>query len=528
MQEPNAQLNARSPILTTSLRIPQLHEGLITRPVLMEKMDQVLEFPLTLISAPAGFGKTTLLTQWISASQNANVQERAAWLSLENECDLRQFWTSIITALQEIQPEIGEAALASLDTAEPPVHAILRILINEISEVAKGFVLILEDFHHIDDPSIYATFTFFIDFLPTNMHLVITSRSQPPLSLARWRASNDLYELREGDLRFTAEESSAFFNQIKRLNLSPHELTALESRTEGWIAGLQLVALSMQDYDDESKRSFVSAFTGSQRYILDYLVEEVLQQQTGPIKTFLLRTSVLDRLSASLCNTVTGQNDGQAMLEYLEHDHLFIIPLDHERRWYRYHHLFKDVLYHQLTQTEPDAVLSLHRRAAEWFIRAGRMDEAIRHACASHEWDQALELIEPAIKPTWNRGEIRKIISWLGKLPDEYLNSHRRLYLYYLRALLHGGQMEATERRLQKVEASSRERLKPRFEHGGPTPTRHDLRHPYNDCGRIRGASECTDAGKRSATPFAGREYGDPRVCHQLPGCSSLLSRKYD
>ncbi|HEY7506397.1 MAG TPA: hypothetical protein VH621_02205, partial [Nitrososphaera sp.] len=300
MQEQNSQFTDHSPILTTSLRIPHLHEGLISRPALMQKMDQVLEFPLTLITAPAGFGKTTSLIQWISGSKSASVQERAAWVSLENECDLRQFWIYLITALQEIQPQIGKSALAALDTAEPPIHAILRILINEISEVAEDFVLILDDFHHVDDPSIYATLTFFIEHIPSNLHLVIASRSQPPLALARWRAANDLYELREEDLRFTAGEVAAFFNEIKGLHLSPPEITALETRTEGWIAGLQLVALSMQGYDDSSKRRFVSAFTGSQRYIVDYLVEEVLQQQPDPIKTFLRRTSILDRMDASL------------------------------------------------------------------------------------------------------------------------------------------------------------------------------------------------------------------------------------
>ena len=461
MQEPKSELTAHSPILTTSLQIPKLHEGLITRPILMEKMDQVLDFPLTLVTAPAGFGKTTSLIQWISGGKKAHLQERVAWISLENECDLRQFWTYIITTLQELEPGIGKSALAALEPSEPPVHAILRTLINEISEFSEDFVLILDDFHHVDDPSIHATLAFLIDHLPSNLHVVIASRSQPPLSLARWRASHALYELREEDLRFTPEEIAAFFNEIKGMNLAPHEIAALENRTEGWIAGLQLVALSIQGYDDQSKRNFVSAFTGSQRFILDYLLEEVLRQQPDHVKIFLQQTSILERLSASLCNAVTGQNDAQTVLETLERDHLFITPLDHERRWYRYHHLFKDVLYHRLTQIDSDSVLEVHRRAMQWFIGAGRTGEAIRHACAAHQWDQAIELIEPAIKATWNRGELRKIISWLGKLPDEYLDSHRRLYLYYLRALLHGGQMESAERRLQKIEAYPHERLDP-------------------------------------------------------------------
>jgi LuxR family maltose regulon positive regulatory protein len=461
MQERNSEINSQSPILTTSLRIPKLHEGLITRPILLGKLDQALEFPLTLVIAPAGFGKTTLLSQWISARARADLRDRVAWVSLESEYDARQFWTSIITSLQEVQPKLGESALASLETSQPPIHVILRALINDIADAAQEFVLILDDYHHIDEPAIHATLSFLIDHLPYNLHLVITSRSQPPLSLARWRASNDLYELREEDLRFTPEEVAFFFNEITGLNLSPLEIAALENRTEGWIAGLQLVALSIQGVDDQSKRSFVSAFTGSQRYILDYLVEEVLEQQPDHLKTFLLRTSILERLSASLCNAVTGRTDGQAILESLEREHLFMISLDQEQRWYRYHHLFKDVLYHRLTRANPDSVLALHRRAMEWFVCAGRTDEAIRQACAAHEWDRAVELIEPAIQATWNRGEIRKIIGWLGRLPDEYLDSHRHLYLYYLRALLHGGQMEEAERQLQKVETNPGGRLHP-------------------------------------------------------------------
>jgi LuxR family maltose regulon positive regulatory protein len=236
-----------------------------------------------------------------------------------------------MTALQEIEPGIGLSDLATMDTSEPPVHAILRTLINEISEVAEDFVLLLDKLHHVDDPSIYATLSFFIDYFPSNLHLVITSRIQPPLSLARWRASNDLYELGQDNLRFTHQEIAAFFNESKGLNLSPPEITALENRTEGWIGGLQLVALSIQGYDDETKRSFLSAFTGSQRYILDYLVEEVLQQQPDHIKSFFLRTSILERVSAPLCNAVTGRNDGESCLESLECNHLFVAPLDHEQ-----------------------------------------------------------------------------------------------------------------------------------------------------------------------------------------------------
>lgn len=458
MEKPDLQLSAHSPLLTTSLRIPPLHEGLITRSALLGRMSQILNVPLTLILAPAGFGKTTLLSQWIAFNQGENLHDRVAWVSLEIDSDLRQFWTYIVTALEELQPGIAQSVRGSLATPQPPIHSILRILINEISETASDSFLILDDYHHVDDPAIHDTLTFFIDHLPSNLHLVIASRSQPPLPLARWRAGSRLYELREDDLRFTRAEVGAFLNEVRGLNLMPGEIVALESRTEGWIAGLQLVALWLQGHDDTSKRNFVSAFTGSQRYILDYLVEEVLQRQPDAIKTFLLHTSILDRLSSSLCNALTGGKDGQVILEFLERAHLFTIPLDQEQRWYRYHHLFRDVLYHQLTRTEPDFLPELHRRAAGWFVRAGSTDDAIRHACAAQEWDQAIELIEPAISHAWNRGEVRKIITWLGPLPDDRLAAHPHLSLYYSRALLLGGKMDAAEQRLQASEKVLRAR----------------------------------------------------------------------
>lgn len=459
MKASNLQHKTLPPLLKTNLRIPPLHGELIERTVLMDRLALALSYPLTLIIAPAGFGKTTLLSQWVSTSEAENVRERVAWVSLENECDLHRFWTYVTTTLEEMQPGIGKSILTWFDTPQPNFHAVVRTLVNEISEAAKEFVLVLDDYHHIEDSTIHATLTFFIEHLPSNLHLIIASRSQPPLPLARWRASNQLYELREDDLRFTPEEVTAFFNEAKRLNLLPQEITALGRRTEGWVAGLQLVALSIQGFDQRSKHRFVSAFTGSQRYILDYLVEEVLERQPDHIKSFLLETSVLTHLNASLCNVVTGHEDSQSILEYLERAHLFTIPLDYEQRWYRYHHLFKDVLYHQLTQDKPDAILELHRRAMEWFIRAERTEDAIRHATAAHEWDQAIKLLEPVIDIAWNRAEMRKIIEWLEKLPPEQLDAHPHLSLYYSRALLHGGQLEAADQRLREAESTLHARV---------------------------------------------------------------------
>lgn len=306
----------------------------------------------------------------------------------------------------------------------------------------------------MDDPAIHATFTFFINNLPPNLHLVIASRSQPPLALARWRASNQLHELREADLCFTPAEVAAFLNEIKGLHLSAEEIAALDTRTEGWVAGLHLVALSLLGFDDAARHQVVSAFTGSQRYILDYLMEEVLQRQPEEVRTFLLQTSVLDHMTASLCNALTGQSNGQAMLEHLERINLFIFPLDHERRWYRYHQLFRDVLRNRLQQMQHEKIVDIHRRASAWCAANGETEEAIRHACAAEEWEQAVNLIAPGISAAWNRGEIRKIIAWLGRLPGEVLNARPPLFLYYARALMLGGQMALAEQRLQAAEAA--------------------------------------------------------------------------
>lgn len=460
MKQSDLEISAIPLLLTSNLNIPQLHGELISRTPLIDKLALALRSPLTLLSAPAGFGKTTLLSQWIATSREEKQQVRFAWVTLEAEVDLGQFWRYVVTALERLHGGIGQSVAGMLETAQPPVSSILRILLNEIASLTEEFVLILDDYHHVEDPSIHATLTFFINNLAPNLHLVIASRSQPPLSLARWRAGNQLYELREADLRFTPAEASAFLNEMKRLNLSDDEINALAMRTEGWIAGLQLVALSLSGFNDASRHQVVSDFTGSQRYIVDYLIEEVLQKQPEAVRTFLLYTSVLNRLTASLCNAVTEQHDGQAMLEYLERANMFIIPLDQERRWYRYHQLFRDVLRNRLQHTQQQIVLELHRRATAWFGQNGEADEAIRHACAAREWLRAVELMAPRISTAWNHGEIRKIISWLGRLPDEHLESRPQLFLYYARALVLGGKTEAAAQRLADAEATLRERTR--------------------------------------------------------------------
>ena len=426
MNESTSQPKDLSPLLTSSLLVPQLHRDLVSRSVLIKKLDQALSYPLTLLAAPAGFGKTTLLSQWIDEKKDEKTHYRFVWVSLEAEVNTRYFWRIIVEAIKRLPFNISPSTSALLERDFPPINLILRDLLNEIASNPGHFILILDDYHHVDEPSIHSTLTFFIDNLPPNLHLVIASRRLPPLPLAHWRARNQLTELHEADLRFSAAEIDHFCNQLKGLNLSHQEILALETRTEGWIAGLQLFVLSLEGYDETSKHQDVIAFTGSQHFILDYLVEEVLQKQSEEIRTFLLWTSIIYHMNASICNAITGQSDGQEKLEFLERSNMFMIPLDQERHLYRYHHLFRDVLRNQLQQKQPEIVFDLHRRAAAWYLQHGEMEEAFRHECETQEWDKAVELISPSISAHWNRGEVRNIISWLGKLPDEILDLETR------------------------------------------------------------------------------------------------------
>jgi len=320
---------------------------------------------LTLISAPAGFGKTTLVSDWAS-----RLDCPVAWLSLdEDDNDLPRFLTYFIAALRIIKADFGKGVLSALQSPQPPNEAALASLINEIAAISDRMIFVLDDYHLIETQSIHAALAFLLQHLPVNMHLVITTREDPPLPLARLRARNQLTELRAMDLRFTSTEAAEFLKQMVGLELAPEDIAALERRTEGWIAGLQLAAISMQGHEDVT--SFVQSFTGSHRFVMDYLIEEVLDRQPENVQTFLLQTAILDRLCGSLCDAVrfgiaeahANQNDSQTILEMLERANLFIVPLDDERRWYRYHHLFADLLRQRLRQKQPDWILTLHHRA---------------------------------------------------------------------------------------------------------------------------------------------------------------------
>ncbi len=330
-----------SPLVETKLYIPKPRRNLVARPRLSERLTRGAEAKLTLISAPAGFGKTTLLAEWMS---QASAQNRSvAWLSLEeSDRQTGSFWTYVVTALRSVLPEIGSSALLLLQSARPPIETVLTTVLNELSTVPNEFDLVLDDYHLVDSVDMQAGMTFLLEHLPPHGHLVISTRADPALPLARLRARGELVEVRAADLRFTLEEVAAYLNEVIGLDLAAADIATLEGRTEGWIAALQMAAISMQGRSDVA--GFIAGFAGDDRYIVDYLVEEVLGRQPEPVRRFLVQTSILDRLSGSLCDAVTGAHDGKAMLESLDRANMFVVPLDDSRRWYRYHHLFADVL----------------------------------------------------------------------------------------------------------------------------------------------------------------------------------------
>jgi len=322
---------------------------------LSERLDRGTASKLMLVSAPAGFGKTTLLTEWLAAGPAAPADERlAAWLSLDRgDNDPASFWTYVIAALRTVASGVGESALALLHTPQPPpIETVLTALLNDLGAVASDIVLVLDDYHVIDARDVQDGMAFLLDHLPPQLHVVIASRADPALPLARLRGRGELVEIRAAELRFTPDEAAAYLNEMMGLQLTARDVAALEGRTEGWIAALQLAALSMQGRDDVV--GFIAGFAGDDRHVVDYLVEEVLQRQSDRVQAFLLQTSILGRLSGPLCDAVTGQGGGKAMLEALDRGNLFLVPLDDRRQWYRYHHLFADMLHVRLLDEQPD------------------------------------------------------------------------------------------------------------------------------------------------------------------------------
>jgi LuxR family maltose regulon positive regulatory protein len=439
-------------LLRTKLFIPPSRPKVVLRPRLIERLNEGLQRKLTLISASAGFGKTTLVSEWI-----ATCGRPAAWLSLdEGDADPARFISYLVKALQTIQAGIGEGLLAALQSPEPlQIETILTSLLNDISTIPGNFLLVLDDYHSIDSQPVDKSLAFFIEHQPPQMHLLIATREDPSLPLARLRGRGQLTELRLADLRFTSAEAAEFLNRVMGLNLSEEHIAALEARTEGWIAGLQLAAISMRDYQDSA--GFIQSFTGSHRFVMDYLLEEVLHQQTESIQAFLLRTSVLDRMCGPLCDAVLLDPSvpGQATLEVLERTNLFIVPLDNEQRWYRYHHLFGDLLRKRLGQSlTPDGIAGLQLHASEWYENNDLMLEAFRHAAAANDIERAVRLMESRKMPVHLRGTATTILDWLESLPDTVRNARPALWWKQAALLLVIGQPTGVEEILQATEAA--------------------------------------------------------------------------
>jgi LuxR family maltose regulon positive regulatory protein len=438
-------------LLRTKLFIPRPRKNLVARRRLVDCLNQGLDRKLTLIAAPAGFGKTTLLSEWIPQSPRC-----VTWLSLDDgDNDPARFWAYFFASVQSLSAQLGGNALALLQSSTAPnLTSIITVLINDLTAFQDTFAIVLDDYHVIEANTIHETLTFLIDHLPDNMHLVITSRVDPPLPVSRLRVRDQLTEIRANDLRFTAQEAATFLSQVMGLNLSAEDVALLETRTEGWIAGLQIAALSMQGHNDIP--GFIQAFSGSHRHILGYLAEEVINQQSESTLKFLLQTSLLDRLCGPLCEAVTGDPGGQDTLESLEHANLFIRPLDDQGIWYRYHHLFGEVLRNRLISSSigsPSEIAEIHHRASDWLEGAGLIDDAILHALGAPDMERAAVLVERYSTIMLQQSKIFVLRSWLQQLPEELVQTRPRLLLAYGWSLVLTGHVRSLEQWLETPHA---------------------------------------------------------------------------
>jgi len=442
------------PLLKTKFYIPQRRTGsIVARPQLLDRLNDSLSGKLTLISAPAGFGKTTLLADWLMRLPQKDMQTPCViWLSLdEQDDDPARFFTYFFGAVSSILPVFSETAITMLQSQEDLTHVnLMTTFINEIGLSGEQVVYVLDDYHIIHDETIHNAIAFLLEHTPANLHLVITSRSDPPFSLARLRARAEMIEIGASDLRFKSDEIATFFRSAASYDLPHHDIHILETETEGWIAGLQLAALSMQGRNrvDEAARSL----GGSRRYIAEYMIEEVLEQQPPEVQTFLLHTSILDRLNYALCDQVMGRDDSRAMLDRIESANLFLFTLDDEGYWYRYHHLFAEVLRMHLHHTEPDKVPELHRRASTWYAEQGEIDRAIKHLLAAGDVLPAAELIEARAGDWLMRGQIRTVRNWLTAMPHDLRTSRVRLLLTELWADQLEGRIFNLEPHLRQME----------------------------------------------------------------------------
>lgn len=439
-------------ILATKLHIPTLRMGLVARPRLLEQLNIGWRegHKLTIVSAPAGYGKTTLVAEWLTSLTRGREGVRNSWLSLEEvDNDLMRFMRYFLAAFQQIDNMLGIHAQSMMGMPNlPPLANVLDELINDLAALDVPQLLVLDDYHVISNSQIHESLEYFINHQPASIHLVLTTRSDPPLPLARLRARRQMNEIRARDLRFTAEEAHAFFG-LANLTLAEDAIRALDERTEGWIAGLQLAALALQH--QAAPAAFIETFQGSHRYVLDYLAGEVIQQQVEEIRTFLTQTSLLTRFNADLCNTLTGRDDSQDIITRLEQSNLFIIPLDDERRWYRYHHLFADYLRSLLSKAEQAA---LCKKAATWHEANDLTAEAIRYSLVCGDHDFAAQVIENALEKnsTWSDGNLTQLAAWIKELPPVVIQSRPRLGLQAARISYIQGQFDQTEAQLALVE----------------------------------------------------------------------------
>ncbi len=449
-----------APLLKTKLYKPQVRPEIVPRQRLLEKLNAGLDRKLTLVSAPAGYGKTTLISAWLQATEMS-----FAWLSLDKEDNEPiRFFTYLVSALQGIDAEFGRSIQEWLEAPHPPaLESLAATLINDMAKVPDSFVLVLDDHHIITERAIHEALGFLLDRQPPQMHLIIATRHDPPLPIARFRARGELVEVRQRDLRFTVEETAAFLNRSFSLDLSAAEVALLDERTEGWITGLQLAGLSMQGRDAASVNHFINDFSGRHHFVLDYLTDEVLKRQPARFQEFLLRTSILERMCGPLCDVVADQGDGldgvqqldgQATLEELQRANLFVVPLDDERKWYRYHHLFAELLRARLEETWPGLTADLHRRATTWYEEKGLGFGAAQHALASGDHALAAAVIERAILrfDIWSSTEISTVLGWMKALPDDVVRPRPWLRLFIARTLYVSGQWQTTEQMLQDLE----------------------------------------------------------------------------
>jgi LuxR family maltose regulon positive regulatory protein len=428
----------RDDLLSTKIAIPRVRSDRLARSRLIHALDGAIARELILVCSPAGFGKTTVLADWA-----AGADWPVAWLSLDpNDDDPARFWRYVIAALDRVCAGLGDQLLP-LPTGSGGDNGVVTALINRIEAQASDIVLVLDDYHVVESPLIHDGVAFLLSRIPRRLHVVIATRRDPPLPLARLRVQDQLAEVRDADLRFSSSESFAFLRDVWQLDVSPEVIAALEAKTEGWVVGLQLAALSLRERSDPN--AFLDAFTGTHRYVLDYLTEEVLGRQPDRIRAFLLHSSVLDRMTAPLCNTVTGDADSQDMLEQLERANLFVVALDEHRRWYRFHHLFAEALRAQLQRVEAERVPDLHRRAAGWCEGNGLIDEAIRHALGAQDPTWAARLVEEHLNETLQRGETAQLGKWIALLPDEAVRALPGLLLARGMQSLHGGDLNAAE-----------------------------------------------------------------------------------